>query len=115
MLARMFSGKWSQNCKLCTETTLSQTEHLILFCNRTNEFRDIFWKKLILQFGLEYFMLLISYSPDCQLEMLFSGCRGVLSDEVDILDCLKIFVNYLAKIQFNSDFAVMVKLPTSAY
>ena len=115
MLARMFSGKWSQNCKLCTETTLSQTEHLILFCNRTNEYRDIFWKKLILRFGLEYFMLLISYSPDCQLEMLFSGCRGVLSDEVEILDCLKIFVNYLAKIQFNSDFAVMVKLPTSAY
>ena len=68
----MFSGTWSQNCKLCTQTTLSQMEHLILFCKRTNEFRDIFLKKIILRFGLEYFMLLISYSLDCQLEMLFS-------------------------------------------
>lgn len=98
------SGLSIVNCvwkRLCHKRSTSS-------CNRTNEFRDIFWKKLILRFGLEYFMLFISYSPDYQLEMLFSGCRGILSNEVDILDCLKIFVIYLAKIQFNSAFAVMV-------
>ena len=80
-----------QNCKLCTQTTLSQSEQLILYRNRRKEFRPFFLEKINSLIWFIIFLLLISNRQLVKVDMLFSVCSGNLSDEVDILDCL----NYL--------------------
>ena len=80
MLGLMFSGNWVQTCSNCQESILSQSEHVLLFCRNTNEFREILWRRLILRFGLTFFSAFLSESPKSQLELLFSGCSKILND-----------------------------------
>ena len=40
----------------------------------------------------------MSRSPERQVDLLFSGCRGILNEEKDIIDCIKIVLMSLSKI-----------------
>ena len=91
MLGLMFSGKWVRTCHLCQEA-------MLLFCRKTNEFRDSLRRRLILKFGLKFLNDFITEPPNSQLEMLFSGCSKILKDKTDVTDCAKIFVTALGKI-----------------
>ena len=53
ILARMFSGKWQQNCYLCGDYVFSVSEHLLLDCARLCDIRDILWKRLLNRFGVK--------------------------------------------------------------
>ena len=44
-----------------------------------------------------YFILLMSRSPEKQIDLLFSGSRGILNDEKDIIDGINIFLMLLIK------------------
>ena len=85
-------------CNLCNEVIYYPTEHLLLFCRKTNGFRESLWPRLILKFGLNFFDQFISETPKGRLELLFSGCAKILNNETDIKDCVKIFVLTLGKI-----------------
>ena len=39
LLGTMFSGEWIRKCYLCGENI----EHVLLFCNQTENFRDSLW------------------------------------------------------------------------
>ena len=73
MLGLMFSGRWIRFCHLCNEVIYNPTEHLLLFCRKTNALRENLWLRLILKFGLNFFSQFISETPKGQLELLFSG------------------------------------------
>ena len=94
----MCSAQWFHNCYLCGDFILSETVHLLLYCTKLNQFRDALWQKLLTRFGIDYFIVLMSRSPERQIELLFSGSRGILNEEKDIIDCLKIFLMSLTKI-----------------
>ena len=61
------------------------TEHLLLFWRKTNELRESLWPRLILKFD-HFFGRFMSETPKGQLELL-------LSNETDIKDCVKPFVD----------------------
>ena len=98
MLGLMFTGRWIRFCHLCNEVIYYPTEHLLLFCRKTNEFRESLWLRLIFKFGLNFFDQFISETPKGQLELLFSGCAKILNKET-VKDCVKIFVLTLGKIK----------------
>ena len=98
MLGSMCSAQWFHNCYLCGDFILSETVHLLLYCTKLNQFRDALWQKLLTRFGIDYFIVLMSHSPERQIELLFSGSRGILNEEKDIIDCIKIFLMSLSKI-----------------
>ena len=77
MLARMFSGKWLHTCYLCGDFILSQSEYLMLYCIKLNQNRETLWYKLICRFDIDYFKVFISNSPESQIDLLFSGSRGI--------------------------------------
>lgn len=92
MLGFMFSAKYLQTCYLCQNAVFSLMEHLLLFCKYTQEFRNLLWEKLMNRFGLDFYLAFIAYSPVDQVDLLFSGCQGILSSETDTFDCIRIFV-----------------------
>lgn len=102
MLGRMFSGKWHHTCYLCGDFILSQPEHLMLYCIKLNQFRETLWYKLICRFGIDYFIAFISNSPESQIDLLFSGLRGILNEGKDVIDCIKLFLVSLSKIPSQS-------------
>lgn len=108
MLGLMFSGKWVRTCHFCQEAILSPTEHMLLFCRKTNRFREILLRRLILKFGLKFFSDFISEPPNSQLEMLFSGCSKILKDKTDVTDSAKIFVAALGKIHSQTDWGTVI-------
>ena len=63
MLGIMFSGLWVRECDLCHETVLEPTEHMLLFCSKTNIFRETLWGRLLYRFGMPFFSAFISESP----------------------------------------------------
>ena len=65
----MFSVKWYHNCYICGDC--SQSEHLMLYCIKLNEFREILWYRLRSRFGVNYFNNFMSHSPERQLDLLF--------------------------------------------
>ncbi|MEW8150680.1 MAG: reverse transcriptase family protein [Candidatus Thiodiazotropha endolucinida] len=106
MLARTFSGKWLHTCYLCGDFILSQPEHLMLYCIKLNQNRETLWYKLICRFGIDYFIAFISNSPESQIDLLFSGSRGILNEEKDVVDCIKIFLVSLSKIPSHLDILI---------
>ena len=57
-----------------------------------------------MHYGKNYLLdleLIMSRSPERQIELLFSGSRGILNEEKDIIDCIKIFLMSLSKIPSN--------------
>ena len=94
----MFSGKWQQNCYLCGDYVFSVSEHLLLDCARLCDIRDILWKRLLNRFGVKYYIEFISYPPEAQIDMLFSGSREILDDKKDVFDCIKIVLRYFEKL-----------------
>ena len=79
---------------------LSQSEstHLLLYCVKLKEFREVLWYKLLSRFGFNYFTVFISHSPERQIDLLFTGSREILIDEKDVLDSIKIFLMSISKI-----------------
>ncbi|MCG8048788.1 MAG: reverse transcriptase family protein [Candidatus Thiodiazotropha taylori] len=108
MLGFMLSRNWVQTCSNCQDGILSQSEHLLLYCSNTNEFREILWSRLIMRFGLTFFSTFMLESPKSQLELLFSGCSKLLNDKTDIVDCVKIFVTSLVKIHPPADYSIVI-------
>ena len=107
LLGTMFSGEWIRKCYLCGENILASTEHVLLFCKQTENFRDSLWCRLIYRFGMTFFHAFISEPPRTQLEMLYSGCSNILKCKTDVTDCVKLFVTGLAKIQSHSDIGIV--------
>ena len=58
MLGIMCSGLWVRECDLCHETVLEPTEHMLLFCCKTNVFRETLWDRLLYRFGMPFFQCL---------------------------------------------------------
>ena len=85
MLGLMYSGSWLRLCHLCQKATYTPTEHILLYCINTNDFRHTLWHRLIMRFGITFFSRFISESPNGQLEMLFSGCPKLLSEKKRML------------------------------
>ena len=54
MLGIMFSGLWIRECDLCQETVIEPTEHMLLFCCKTNVFRETLWGRLLRRFGMPF-------------------------------------------------------------
>ena len=106
MLARTFSGKWLHTCYLCGDFILSQPEHLMLYCIKLNQNRETLWYKLICRFGIDYFIVFISNSPESQIDLLYSGSKGILNEEKDVVDCIKIFLVSLSKIPSHLDILI---------
>ena len=98
MLGRMFSHQWYHNCYVCGDLILSETTHLLLYSHSLNQFREVLWYNLLSHFGLHYFTIFMSYSPERQIDLLFTGSREILNDEKDVIDCIKIFLMSLTKI-----------------
>ena len=107
LLGTMFSGEWIRKCYLCGENILTSTEHVLLFCRQTENFRESLWCRLIYRFGMTFFHAFISEPPRTQLEMLYSGCSNILKSKTDVTDCVKLFVTGLAKIQSHSDIGIV--------
>ena len=63
-----------------------QSQHIF----KLKEFREVLWYKLLSRFGINYFTLFMSHSPERQIDLLFTGSREILNDEKDVLDCIKI-------------------------
>lgn len=97
LLGRMFSRNWYQKCRLCGNFIFSETEHLLLFCHRMDDFRNILWERLYIRFSVDFFVAFTTYPPEKQIDLLFSGCREILGSEGDIVDCIKIFIVSLGK------------------
>ena len=58
MLGLTFTGRWIRFCHLCNEVIYYPNEHLLLFCRKTNEFRESLWPRLIFKFGLNFLVIL---------------------------------------------------------
>ena len=108
MLGIMFSGLWVRECDLCHETVLEPTEHMLLFCSKTNVFRETLWGRLLYRFGMPFFSAFISESPKGQIEMHFSGCTKILKNDADVTDCVKIFVTSLIKVHSKPDVKIVL-------
>ena len=92
MLGIILSVQCTRERDLCHETILEPSEHMLLFCCKTNTFRETLWGKLLNRFGMAFFIALLSESPKSQIEMLFSGCYKILQNDTDVTDCVKVFV-----------------------
>ena len=102
----MFSVKWYNNCYLCGDFILSQSEHLMLYCIKLNDFRESLWYRLLSRFDVNYFNSFMSHSPERQLDLLFSGPREILNEEKDVIDCIKLFLMSLSKIPVYSSYII---------
>lgn len=80
----------------------SETEHLLLFCHRMDDFRNILWKRLYIRFSVDFFVAFTTYPPEKQTDLLFSGCCEILGSEGDIVDCIKIFIVSWGKARLQS-------------
>ena len=98
MLGRMFSVKWYHICYLCGDLILSESTHLLLYCVKLKEFREVLWYKLLSRFGINYFTVFMSHSPERQIDLLFTGSREILNDEKYVLDCIKMLLMSLSNI-----------------
>ena len=78
----------------------------MLYCIKLNQNRETLWYKLICRFGIDYFIAFISNSPESQIDLLFSGSRGILNEEKDVVDCIKIFLVSLSKIPSHLDILI---------
>lgn len=92
LIGSMFDGRRYRPCSLCTILTPNLTEHTLLFCRKTDDFRTKLWKKLIYRFGIGFFCKFITMSSEEQIDSLFSGCNTVLVDESEKVEFLKIFL-----------------------
>lgn len=98
ILTKMFSGKWQQNCNLCGDYVFSVSEHLLLDCVRLCDIRDTLWERLLSRFGVNFYIQFISYPPETQIDMLYSGAREILDGEKDVIDCIKLFLRSFEKL-----------------
>lgn len=105
-LGMLFSGKWPRKCCNCDENILSETEHLLLYCPKTDSFRKVLWHRLFGRFGVQFYNKFKSLSPSDQVDGMFSGCFEFFTDETDRLDCLKFFITSLKMIRDNVKFNV---------
>ena len=84
MLDIMCSGQWTRERDLCHETILEPSEHMLLFCCKTNTFRETLWGTLFNRFGMAFFIALLSESPKSLIEMLFSGFYKILQNDTGV-------------------------------
>ena len=76
---------------------------LYMYCIKLNHIRETLWYKLICRFGIDFFIAFISNSPESQTDLLVSGSRGIVNEERDVVDCIKIFLVSLSKIHSHLD------------
>ena len=69
-LGKYFSGSYRQVCVRCNNIITNSVLHTLCFCLGTTGDVARLWDFLIESFGMEFFLMYISYSPEMQVQML---------------------------------------------
>ena len=104
LIGMLFCGKWFSSCQKCGERSNALTEHMILYCPSANTLRYVLWRRLFSRFDVEFYRQFISLSPSDQVNALFSGFYGLMHDENDRLESLKILLKTFKLLQWQSSF-----------
>ena len=101
LIGMLFCGKWLSICQKCGEKSFPLTEHILLYCPGTNTFRYVLWRRLLKRFGVDFYKQFTTLSPSDQVNALFSGFYGLVQDDNDRIETLKIFLKTLKLLQWH--------------
>ena len=101
LIGMLFCGTWLSVCQKCDEKSFPLTEHILLYCPGTNTIRNVLWRRLLMRFGVDFYKQFITLSPSDQVNALFSGFYGLVQDDNDRIETLKIFLKTLKLLQWH--------------
>lgn len=92
LVGMMFSNYRLLSCPSCYMLNNNQTEHTILYCCATENFRKQLWHTICSTFGFEVFAKFKHLEPTEQVLSLFSFLKDILSDEEHVKQCQNIII-----------------------
>ncbi|XP_052777961.1 uncharacterized protein LOC128215299 [Mya arenaria] len=95
VLCKFFGRRYTVTCHQCNILTENIAAHSILYCRKTDQYKQQMWKHIYKCMGAKNYQQFVSLEPDEQMLELLSGFVHISMNDMKRVSCFKIAVRYV--------------------